>query len=100
MPPKKQYLKVKRVSIRDMFLLSRVDLMDGKRFQVEDVTAACAACRRVSKRTHWLAADNACPFCGCPDSMVFDGRKSLTRDADPLKAAAELVKRFGECLQK
>ena len=45
MPPKKQYVKVKRVSFRDVFLLSRVDLMDGKRFRLGEVVAACAACR-------------------------------------------------------
>ena len=83
MPPGKQYLKVKRVSIRDIFLLSRVDLADGKRFQVEDVVAACAACRRVSKRTHWLEAGNICPFCGGGESMLFAGKKDLTAGAEP-----------------
>ncbi len=83
MPPKKQYVKVKRVSFRDVFLLSRVDLMDGKRFHMDDVVAACASCRRVSKRAHWLEAENACPFCESAESMTFDGKKGLTAGANP-----------------
>ena len=83
MPPIKQYVKVKRVSFRDVFLLSRLDLKDGKRFRLDDVVAACAACRRVSKRLHWIEAGNVCPFCGNGESLAFDGKKALTAGAEP-----------------
>ena len=83
MPPIKQYLRVKRISFRDWFLLSRVDAVDGQRFRPGDVVAACGACRQVSKRAHWLKADNACPCCGSKASLPFDGKRDLISGAEP-----------------
>lgn len=88
MPAMKQYLRVKRVSVRDLFLLGRVDLADGKRFRPGDVTAACKGCRQVSKREYWLKNDNTCPFCGGRESMLFSGRRDLTAGAMPPVAYA------------
>ena len=83
MPPIKQYLRVKRLSLRDAFLLSRVDVKDGRPFRPGDVVAACRDCRQVSKRAHWQAADNACPFCGGRESLAFSGKRDLQSAAQP-----------------
>ena len=81
MPPIKQYLRVKRVSFRDFFLLGQIDRIDGKPFRPGDVVAACKECRQVSKRAHWL--ENACPFCGGTESLLFQGKRELLAGAQP-----------------
>ena len=82
MPEAKQYLRLKRVTGRDIFLRSRVDLADDQRFRRGDVVAACSACRGVSKRENWLAA-GSCPFCGGNASMPFSGMRDLERRSEP-----------------
>ena len=71
MSPIKQYLRVKRVSFHDFFLLGQLDRMDEKPFRPGDVVAACKACRQVSKRSFWVNSGNVCPFCGSSESMAF-----------------------------
>ena len=78
MPPVRQFLRVKRISFRDVFLLRRVDLADGKPFRLEDVVAVCRDCRRISKRGHWMMQDNACPYCGCRETIPFQNKKDVT----------------------
>lgn len=81
MPPIRQYLRVKRISFRDIFLLRRVDLADGERFRLEDVVAACKGCRMVSKRGHWMQHENSCPYCGCRETIPFQGKRDLIAGA-------------------
>ncbi len=79
----RQYMQVKRVSRRDLFLLSRIDLFDGKPFRPGNVVAACRVCRRISKRENWIAENNTCPFCGSAQTLPFGASKDLTRGAQP-----------------
>lgn len=77
MSEKRHYLRVQRVKPSQLFLLTRVDPVDGRRFHVQEIVAACQQCRCVSRRQHWMAAGGVCPICGEESSIPFNSLRDL-----------------------